>query len=60
MVLTRFDKSWMRRGCSLLWSTDLLSNVANPNQVVSMRQFFSLSKSWPEDLPSISGIALVV
>ena len=60
MVLTRLDKSWMRRGCSLLWSTDLLSNVANPNQVVSMRQFFSLSKSWPEDLPSISGSALVV
>lgn len=60
MVRTRFDSGWMRRGFSLLWSTDLLGRVAEPSQVVSMRQFFALSEAFPEELPSFDGNALVV
>lgn len=60
MVRTRFDDGWMRRGCSLLWSPTLLRSVAAPSQVVSIRQLFALAESWPEDLPSANGDALVV
>ncbi len=60
MVRTRFDNSWMRRGFSLLWSVDLLGKVAEPSQVVSMRQFFALSNAFPIELPSSDHNALVV
>jgi len=60
MVRTRFDSGWMRRGCSLLWSIDTLTKVAEPAQVTSMRQFYAMSASWPAELPSGGGDALVV
>jgi hypothetical protein len=60
MVFTRLDDAWMRRGLTLLWSTETLANVAQPSQVVSVRQFFTLAKNWPEELPSFGGDALVV
>ena len=60
MVRTRFDSGWMRRGCSLLWSTTLLGKVAKPSQVVSIRQFTALAEAWPENLPSAGGDAVVV
>ena len=60
MVRTRFDSGWMRRGCSLLWSTTLLAKIAKPSQVLSLRQLIALAPAWPEDLPSADGNALVV
>lgn len=60
MVRTRFDSGWMRRGCSLLWSIETLTKVAEPSQVISMRRFFDVARSWPEELPSGGGNALVV
>ena len=60
MVHTRTDNSWMRRGFSLLWGVETLAKMATPDQVVSLRQFFSLAESWPESLPSSNGDALVV
>ena len=60
MVRTRFDSGWMRRGCSLLWSIETLTKVTEPSQVISMREFFVIAKSWPDDLPSGGGNALVV
>ena len=60
MVRTRFDSAWMRRGCSLLWSIETLTKVAEPPQVVSMRQLFEMAKSWPEELPCRGGDAVVV
>jgi len=54
------DTGWMRRGFSLLWDAEALSRVVSPSQVVSVREFFALSKSWPEDLPGADGDALVV
>ena len=60
MVLTRSDDGWMRSGCSLLWSTSLLSKAAKPREVVSIRQLFDMARHWPEELPSANGNALVV
>jgi len=54
------DKSWSRRGFALLWGPELLGEVAQPQDVLSIREFFSLARSWPEDLPSGGGQALVV
>jgi hypothetical protein len=50
----------MRRGCSLLWSIEALTKVAEPSQVISMRQFFDMAKAWPAELPSGGGDTLVV
>lgn len=54
------DKVWCRRGISLLWGPQLLSEVAKPEEVLSIRGFMSLAEAWPEDLPSGGGCALVV
>ena len=60
MVFTRLDNAWMRRGFTLLWSPETLAHVAQPSQVVSVRQFFAMAKNWPEELPGSGGDALVV
>ena len=54
------DQSWSRRGLSLLWGAEALSQIAQPHQVVSVRQLFALSRAWPEDLPAADGNAVVV
>lgn len=59
MNLQRGD-TWKRRGCSLLWDAGALADVAAPAEVVSIRQFFAIARSWPADLPSAGGAALVV
>jgi hypothetical protein len=58
----RLERSqrWMRRGFSLLWEPRVLSEVIVPTDVVSIRKFFGLRRSWPEDLPGAQGDALVV
>ena len=53
-------QGWIRRGVSLLWEPRALSIIAGPKDVVSMRQFFAMARSWPEELPAASGDALVV
>ena len=54
------NDAWKRRGISLLWDGAALARCAQPAEVVSVRQFFSLAGAWPEDLPSSDGCALVV
>jgi hypothetical protein len=54
------NTTWTRRGCSLLWSPATLGALAEPAEVASMRSFFALTESWPYDLPSNNGDALVV
>ena len=51
---------WMRRGFSLLWNSASLSKVVEPTGVVSLREFFAIARSWPEELPGADGDALVV
>ena len=51
---------WKRRGLSLLWGSEALAQVAGPTNVVSVRGFSALAKSWPAELPCDSGDALVV
>lgn len=51
---------WKRRGVSLLWGGETLSALTQPNQVVSIREFFSMVGKWPDDLPSNEGNTLVV
>lgn len=51
---------WKRRGVSLLWGSEALSGLAQPQQVVSIRQFFAMVGQWPEDLPCNGGNTLVV
>jgi hypothetical protein len=50
----------MRRGFSLLWEPRMLAAVIAPTAVVSIRDFFALRRSWPDDLPGSEGDALVV
>lgn len=60
MVRIRYNQGWPRRGFALLWDVKTLLELAEPADVVSLRQFFALAKSWPEDLPAAGGDALVV
>lgn len=60
MIRKRFNQGWVRSGFSLLWDAEVLSSIAAPKDVVSLRVFFSQIDDWPEDLPAASGNALVV
>ena len=60
MVNTHRGESWMRQGFSLLWGAETLSKLAKPNEVASLREFFTMAESWPAELPSCNGNALVV
>lgn len=51
---------WKRRGMSLLWSGDALSILTQPQNVLSIRQFFAMVGKWPDDLPCNGGDTLVV
>lgn len=53
-------EDWKRRGFSLLWEPRVLTDVITPCDVVSMRDFFLLRKSWPDSLPGGGGDTLVV
>ena len=59
-MLVVSDQSWTRRGLSILWAAEALSRIAQPHQVVSVRQLVALSRAWPEDLPGVDGNAVVV
>ena len=59
MITVRGDH-WKRRGFSLLWEPRVLTTVIAPAAVVSIREFFSLRKAWPDDLPGSERDALVV
>jgi hypothetical protein len=59
-MATMHDSRWTRQGVSLLWSAACLSEIAKPEDVVSLRQFFALSNTWPELLPCTNGDAIVV
>lgn len=54
------DKSWSRRGLSLLWGPELLAEVSKPEEVLSIRGFCEMARKWPEELPSGGGRTLVV
>ena len=60
MVLLSTDDTWIKRGFSLLWGLESLAQVAMPTQVISMRQFFEMAESWPDELPASDGNAVVV
>lgn len=51
---------WKRRGVSLLWGGDALSILAQPQDIVSIRQFFQMVGNWPDDLPCNGGNTLMV
>ncbi|WP_428565596.1 MAG: hypothetical protein ACP59X_04745 [Solidesulfovibrio sp. DCME] len=51
---------WKRRGVSLLWGGETLSRLAQPQNVMSIRQFFAMVGNWPSDLPCNEGNTLVI
>lgn len=51
---------WKRRGVSLLWGGKAFSVLAQPQSVISIRQFFAMVGHWPDNLPSNDGDTLVV
>ncbi len=51
---------WKRRGVSLLWGGETLSALTPPQSVLTIRQFFALVNSWPDQLPCNNGDTLVV
>ena len=59
MNLQRGD-AWKRRGCSLLWDAGALAEATAPAEVVSIRRFFAMARSWPAELAGAGGEALVV
>ncbi len=54
------NRTWTRKGFSLLWDVQALFSIAEPSGVISMRQFFSMPGQWPDDLPAAEGDALIV
>ena len=60
MVRIRNGMAWSRRGISLLWSPEALAAVADPTEVISIRQLFAMDGHWPDVLPSVGGDAVVV
>jgi hypothetical protein len=60
MVRVRHNRGWSRRGFSLLWDVDMLAEITDPQDVVSIRQLFAMVDDWPEDLPAAGGDAIVV
>lgn len=54
------DFSWSRRGLTLLWGAEGLHRVAEAPQVITLREFFFLSRQWPDDLPAGGGDTVVV
>src|SRR5689334_10887121 len=54
------DSSWCRRGVTLLWGPGSLVEVARPEEVLSIREFFALTRQFPDELPSGGGNSLVV
>lgn len=52
--------TWMRKGISLLWSSQALDKLEAVSEIVDLRGFFELAQDWPDDLPSANGNALVV
>lgn len=52
--------TWLQRGMSLLWDSAALTGVMELGQAITLRQLFQMSTSWPEDLPSARGNAVVV
>lgn len=54
------DKSWMRRGITLLWQAEALAQVCSPAEAVSIRHLLNPGQPWRNELPAASGKALVV
>jgi hypothetical protein len=60
MVKTRHNNNWQRRGFALLWDPETLANIANHEEIISIRQLMKIASDWPEILPSGEGTTLVV
>ena len=65
MSTTLYDDVWKRQGISLVWGPEALATVCRGDQVISLHQFFQLSREdWPEDgldaMMVADGRALVV
>lgn len=58
MKVLRGDR-WKRRGVTVLWDATSLHSLVDPKDVLTLRQFVSLSESWPDALPG-TGDAIVV
>jgi hypothetical protein len=60
MVRTRFNHNWPKRGFAVLWDTTVLARLIHPQEVISLREFFGMIDSWPDELPAANGDALIV
>ena len=54
------DRSWTKRGLSLVWNSEEIGRIAGPTTAWSVRQLLRNSRSWPSELPSSNGNAVVV
>lgn len=56
------DDVWKRRGISVLWDGDTLSQFNAASKIISLRRFFELYEAgWPEDeMPFINDSAVMV
>lgn len=56
------DDVWKRRGISILWDGDTLTQFEAASKVISLRRFFELYEAnWPEeDIPFINNDAVMV
>lgn len=56
------DDVWKRRGISILWDGDMLTQLKAAEKVISMRRFFELYEAnWPdEEIPFIENDAVMV
>ncbi|MEQ1620580.1 MAG: hypothetical protein ABL919_04175 [Methylococcales bacterium] len=56
------DDVWKRRGISILWDGDTLTQFDAASKVISLRRFFELYEAdWPEDdIPFVNNDAVMV
>lgn len=54
------DTVWQRRGTSWIWDEEALNQVCKASEAWSLRQFVQAVGKWPDQLPSNSGVTLVV
>ncbi|EJV56406.1 MULTISPECIES: hypothetical protein [Bacillus cereus group] len=61
MVSVLYGETWTRKGISLLWDPAEVGKVAELEDILSVRQYMNFYRTeWPDELPSITGDAMII
>ncbi len=54
------DSAWQRRGISWVWEPQVVADLCQPSEVLSLRAWLCMRTQWPDELPSGDGNLAVV